>query len=117
MTNYLVCVILLTDASGYCVANYPHDLACRLMIRPDSLPGNENKEEQEEGNFYYMACALHAGSLIIVILLVEQPTVILCSSGSALALFDRDNTVLIGYYDYLGTRPKNSHRPIIVTGR
>ena len=27
------------------------------------------------------------------------------------------NTVLIGYYDYLGTRPKNSHRPIIVTGR
>ena len=26
-------------------------------------------------------------------------------------------TVLIGYYDYLGTRPKNSHRPIIVTGR
>ena len=85
--------------------------------RPDFLPGNENKEEQEEGNFYYMACALHAGSLIIVILLVEQPTVILCSSGSALALFDRDNTVLIGYYDYLGTRPKNSHRPIIVTGR
>ena len=26
-------------------------------------------------------------------------------------------TVLIGYYDYLGTRPKNCHRPIIVTGR
>jgi len=26
-------------------------------------------------------------------------------------------TVLIGYYDYLGTWPKNSHRPIIVTGR
>ena len=26
-------------------------------------------------------------------------------------------TVLIGYFDYLGTRPKNSHRPIIVTGR
>ena len=26
-------------------------------------------------------------------------------------------TVIIGYYDYLGTRPKNSHRPIIVTGR
>ena len=26
-------------------------------------------------------------------------------------------TVLIGYYDFLGTRPKNSHRPIIVTGR
>ena len=26
-------------------------------------------------------------------------------------------TVLIGYYDYLGTRPKNSHRLIIVTGR
>ena len=25
-------------------------------------------------------------------------------------------TVLIGYYDYLGTRPKNSHRLIIVTG-
>ena len=23
----------------------------------------------------------------------------------------------IGYYDYLGTRLKNSHRPIIVTGR
>ena len=59
--------------------------------RPDFLPGNENKEKQEEGNFYYMACALHAGSLIIVILLVEQPTVILCFSGSAVALFDRDN--------------------------
>ena len=27
------------------------------------------------------------------------------------------STVIIGYYDYLGTRPKNSHRPIIVTGR
>ena len=27
------------------------------------------------------------------------------------------DTVLIGYYDYLGTRPKNSHRQIIVTGR
>ena len=26
-------------------------------------------------------------------------------------------TVLIGYYDYLGTRPKNSHMAIIVTGR
>ena len=29
----------------------------------------------------------------------------------------RVGTVLIGYYDYLGTRTKNSHRPIIVTGR
>ena len=29
----------------------------------------------------------------------------------------RVGTVLIGYYDYLRTRPKNSHRPIIVTGR
>ena len=27
-----------------------------------------------------------------------------------------DFTVLIGYYDYLGIRTKNSHRPIIVTG-
>ena len=27
------------------------------------------------------------------------------------------STVLIGYYDYLGTRPKKSHRPIIGTGR
>ena len=27
------------------------------------------------------------------------------------------NTVLIGYYDYLGTRLTNSHRPIIVTRR
>ena len=26
-------------------------------------------------------------------------------------------TVLIRYYDYLGTRPKNSYRPISVTGR
>ena len=26
-------------------------------------------------------------------------------------------TVLIGYCDYLGTRPKNSRRLIIVTGR
>ena len=25
--------------------------------------------------------------------------------------------VIFGYYDYLGTRPKNSHRPIIVTGQ
>ena len=25
-------------------------------------------------------------------------------------------TVLMGYYDYLGTWPKSSHRPIIVTG-
>ena len=25
-----------------------------------------------------------------------------------------DGTVLIGYYDYLGTRPKNSHRAIIL---
>ena len=33
-------------------------------------------------------------------------------------LGERDEaTVLIGYYDYLGKRPKNSHRPIIVTGR
>ena len=29
----------------------------------------------------------------------------------------KQNTVLIGYYDYLGTWPKNSHRPIIVTGQ
>ena len=29
----------------------------------------------------------------------------------------RSGAVLIGYCDYLGTRPKNSHRPIIVTGR
>ena len=27
------------------------------------------------------------------------------------------NTEDIGYYDYLGTRAKDSHRPIIVTGR
>ena len=27
------------------------------------------------------------------------------------------STVLIGYCDYLGTRPKSNHRPIIVTGR
>ena len=26
-------------------------------------------------------------------------------------------TVIIGYYDYLGTRPKNIHRPISVTGQ
>ena len=26
-------------------------------------------------------------------------------------------TVIIGYYDYLGTRPKNSYRAIIFTGR
>ena len=26
-------------------------------------------------------------------------------------------TLLIGYYDYLGTRTKNSHRPTIVPGR
>ena len=33
-------------------------------------------------------------------------------------LMDLDiTTVLIGYYDYLGTRLKNSHRPILVTGR
>ena len=31
--------------------------------------------------------------------------------------FPAVTTVLIGYYDYLGTRPKNSHRPVIVTGR
>ena len=29
----------------------------------------------------------------------------------------KGGTVLIGYYDYLGTWPKNSHRQIIVTGR
>ena len=27
------------------------------------------------------------------------------------------STAFIGYYDYLGTQPKNSHWPIIVTGR
>ena len=27
------------------------------------------------------------------------------------------STVIIGYHDYLGTRPKDSHRPIIVTGQ
>ena len=35
----------------------------------------------------------------------------------AAAVGHSEGTVLIGYYDYLGTRPKNSHRPIIVTGR
>ena len=30
---------------------------------------------------------------------------------------DASLEVLIGYCDYLGTRPKNVHRPIIVTGQ
>ena len=29
----------------------------------------------------------------------------------------KKDTVIIGYYDYLGTRQKNSHRPIIVKGQ
>ena len=52
-------------------------------------------------------------------------SVIKCSSNSSFwiqflctaNLATMATTVLIGYCDYLGTHPKNSPRPIIVTGR
>ena len=33
------------------------------------------------------------------------------------SIYQNNGSVIIGYYDYVGKRPKNSHRPIIVTGQ
>ena len=49
-------------------------------------------------------------SFIPALLLVDA------EQGSGGEINNEGDTVLVGYYDY-ETRPKNSHRPIIVTGR
>ena len=52
MDNH-VGIILATNASGCCVANYPHEGGMtlpprRLMIRIYFLPGNDNIVEEQE---------------------------------------------------------------------